>query len=197
MSAQTRFVALMALCWAGAATAQTAPADRAWTDPPARGAVAPPAARPAPEAPKVAETPKPHAKSSAARSSAVKSSTKPHRESRAAARVPKTRVTAAHRRSVVTVRTLTPTDPGVRSAPVRIVHAQASPAHAAARARPVAYGFIAPPPPPDAFREDPRARRIRQAEAAGYLVVRRSTVAAPDGRLLYGYRPYESDDFDD
>ena len=64
-------------------------------------------------------------------------------------------------------------------------------------ARPVAYGFIAPPPPPGAFDMDPRARRIRQAEAAGYLVVRRSTVAAPDGRVLFGYRPYEADDFDD
>lgn len=177
-------VAGLALGWAGAATAQTAPAERAWTDPPARGAVAPPVARPAPEAP-------------------VAAAAKPRAAPRTASRAPKTRVAVARPRPVVAVRTLTPTHPGLRSAPVRIVHAQvpmrsAAPARMRdAAARPVSYGFLAPPPPPGGFDADPRARRIRQAEAAGYLVVRRSTVSGPDGRLLYGYRPYEADDFDD
>lgn len=45
--------------------------------------------------------------------------------------------------------------------------------------------------------EADRARRIRQAEEAGYLVVRSQTLVFPDGRHVRTYRPYDDDDSDD
>ncbi|KQP30111.1 hypothetical protein ASF27_03930 [Methylobacterium sp. Leaf102] len=211
MSTPLRLVALLALVCAGPAAAQTAPAERTWTDPPARGAAASEAqsaVEPARAAGKVPQSERTLAERTLAertladtrraKPSAGKARTKAtvaeaprsRVEPRTVQRTPKVRVAAESRRGV-TVRTLTPTRPDLRSASPRMVHAQRS------SARPMRYGFIAPPPPPGGFPEDPRARRIRQAEAAGYLVVRRSTVAAPDGRILYGYRPYDPDDADD
>jgi len=194
MSTPLRLVALLALLCAGPAVAQTVPAERAWTDPPARSA-----ATPAPQ--DVIEAPQATVKSPQAVTEATRGvvRTPPARtaaagaarsrvEPRTVRRVPKTRVAAEPRRAV-TVRALTPTRPGLRSAPPRVVHVQRS------FGRPVRAGFLAPPP--DGFYGDTPAHRIRQAEAAGYLVVRRSTVTAPDGRLLYGYRPYDSDDAED
>ena len=37
----------------------------------------------------------------------------------------------------------------------------------------------------------------RQAEAAGFLVVRQRSVEFPDGRRLRTYSPYETDDEDE
>lgn len=209
MSTPLRLVALLALVCAGPAAAQTAPAERTWTDPPARGAAASEAqsaAEPAQAAAKVPQSERTLAKRTLAKKALAETSAATARtkaakatvaeaprsrvEPRTVQRTPKVRVAAESRRGV-TVRTLTPTRPDLRSASPRMVHAQRS------SVRPMRYGFIAPPPPPGGFHEDPRARRIRQAEAAGYLVVRRSTVAAPDGRILYGYRPYDPDDADD
>ncbi|KQT95326.1 hypothetical protein ASG60_21050 [Methylobacterium sp. Leaf469] len=211
MSTPLPLVALLALVCAGPAAAQTAPAERTWTDPPARAAAASEAqsaAEPARAAGKVPQSERTLAERTLAertladtrraKPSAGKARTKAtvaeaprsRVEPRTVQRTPKVRVAAESRRGV-TVRTLTPTRPDLRSASPRMAHAQRS------SARPMRYGFIAPPPPPGGFPEDPRARRIRQAEAAGYLVVRRSTVAAPDGRILYGYRPYDPDDADD
>ncbi|KQP34951.1 hypothetical protein [Methylobacterium sp. Leaf100] len=211
MSTPLRLVALLALVCAGPAAAQTAPAERTWTDPPARAAAASEAqsaAEPARAAGKVPQSERTLAERTLAertladtrraKPSAGKARTKAtvaeaprsRVEPRTVQRTPKVRVAAESRRGV-TVRTLTPTRPDLRSASPRMAHAHRS------SARPMRYGFIAPPPPPGGFPEDPRARRIRQAEAAGYLVVRRSTVAAPDGRILYGYRPYDPDDADD
>ncbi|GJD95635.1 hypothetical protein [Methylobacterium iners] len=47
------------------------------------------------------------------------------------------------------------------------------------------------------FHEDERLRRIRQAEAAGFLVVRSRSVEFPDGRRLRTYVPYEGEDEDE
>ena len=45
---------------------------------------------------------------------------------------------------------------------------------------------------------DERSRRIREAEEAGFLVVRSRTVEFPDGRRMRTYMPYEEpDDFED
>jgi hypothetical protein len=175
-----RLLALLALGAAGPAAAQSTSDGRAWTDPPARGA----AVDPAPEAPKAAEAEKPPAAVATAEHRTASS------ESRAASSKP--RVTAASlravspKRRVAAIRRQPVAVARLHAAPVRIVHARMP------DPRRVRYSFV--PPPPAVFDEDPRARRIRQAEAAGYLVVRRSTVAAPDGRFLYGYRPYTVDD---
>ena len=50
----------------------------------------------------------------------------------------------------------------------------------------------------EGFGMDERSRRIREAEEAGFLVVRSRTVEFPDGRRMRTYTPYEeTDDFDD
>ncbi|WP_236960324.1 hypothetical protein [Methylobacterium durans] len=47
------------------------------------------------------------------------------------------------------------------------------------------YGYTVP---------DERLRRIREAQTAGYIVLRQRSVVFPDGRSLRTYRPYEGDD---
>lgn len=181
-------LALLAISCAGSPAAQAAPEGRAWTDPPVRGSVLTPdseaakgAASPATSEPRAADA-KPGASDSnrhAAASEPKAASTKRH------AAAPKPRIAAVRPRPVAT-----------RSAPARpAVRARIA---APVRLRPsdprMRYGFLPPPPPPGMLYVDPRARHIRQAEVAGYFVVRRSAFAAPGGRLVYGYRPDDVDD---
>lgn len=186
-------LALLAVSCTGSIAAHADSEGRAWTDPPARGA----ALTPESDAAKVADTASPPAAASPATSEpraveanprtadAKRSAAAPKR--RAAA--PKPRIAAVRPRPVLA-------HSGPVSVPARPVRSRIA-ARVRPRApdsRPVRYGFLVPPPPPDMVYEAARVRRLRQAEADGYIVVRRSTFAMPDGRLLYGYRPYEGDD---
>lgn len=72
--------------------------------------------------------------------------------------------------------------------------------------RPVLMDAYAPPPPYDGLVvmrprphfsggfEDERARRIRLAREAGYVLIRARTYVLPDGRRVQSFR---SDDVDD
>lgn len=64
----------------------------------------------------------------------------------------------------------------------------------------IRYGYAeAVPPEPDfgGTFEDDRSRRIREARAAGYILVRTRTRSLPDGRRVQSFRPYDRDDFED
>ncbi|MCJ2056728.1 hypothetical protein MKL09_09190 [Methylobacterium sp. J-048] len=170
--ARTSLAALI-LSLALGATGARAEQASGWTDPPARKPA--PAASPA-EAQKAVPPP---ASSPAAAAPARKA---------VAARPVQKRV-ATHRPAPEAKRVATTAHrPRVAAAPVRTV-------------RPHRMVAVAPPPPPpDAYPRyraynygpgyaDERLERLRAAEAAGYLVVRRRTVEFPDGRSLRVYRP--------
>jgi hypothetical protein len=172
--AVARLLALFAVACAGSAAAQAAPEGRAWTDPPVRGS----ALAAETDTPKVADT--------------APAAAPARPEPRAVDLKP--RVAVAEPRGTASKRRVAAPKPriaAVRPRPVAV--ARVHPVRARTRdPRPMRYGVMAPPP--TMVYVDSRAGRIRQAEAAGYLVVRRTTFAAPDGRFLYGYRPYEADD---
>ncbi|MER2265945.1 hypothetical protein [Methylobacterium oxalidis] len=169
-----------------------APSQRPWTDPPVRGSAATSASAPKAEAP---------AKASAKAVTAA-------RESGAAESPPArsvggrkaVRVAAPARRPVRTVRAPERARVAVRTAhrqthaPLRSVRVVRSVPYAATPVRypytmqgavPVGYGYTA---------SDERLRRIREAQAAGYIVLRQRSVVFPDGRSLRTYRPYEVED---
>ncbi|KQP92231.1 hypothetical protein [Methylobacterium sp. Leaf117] len=196
MSRRIRGVAFALGLFPGLALAESAPqSGRTWTDPPARGtaearsdpvAVAPETGRRAEAAPAPARATRPV---------------------RSVARTPKRprvyaegRVEVARRSTVVSRR---------RAARVAT---PVAPRKFAARpvVRPLPPGFVrngdisgygygdgSRAEATGAFVDgDDRARRIRQAQEAGYLVVRSRSVEFPDGRRLRTYRPIE-DDSDD
>lgn len=191
-------LALLAISCAGALPAHAAPEGRAWTDPPARGAALTPepdaahTASPATSAPRAADSKsraadvEPHAAES--ERDAASSEPKATASKRRVA-VAKPRIAAVRSRSVAV-------HPGPVSRPARPAPSRiAAPARSRmSNPRSPRFGFLPPPPPPGMVYAVSRVQRIRQAEAAGYLVMRRSTFAAPDGRLVYDYRPYDADD---
>ncbi|SFL26673.1 hypothetical protein [Methylobacterium pseudosasicola] len=149
-----------------------------WTDPPARKPAAPSAspAEPQKAAPPPASTP-----AAAAPATARKA------------------VAAQPVRKRLATRHAAPAAKRVAATPHRPRIAAAAPARTIRAPRMVA---VAPPPPPPrddypryrAYNYGPgyadeRLERLRAAEAAGYLVVRRRTVEFPDGRSLRVYRP--------
>ena len=181
------------------ALAQTAPAPRAWTDPPAR------------EAAPTAEAPRPAEKT--ARASDVKAApapraaVRPIRAARTASAhpAPRAKVTAhptAARRLAATSPRLRGPD---RDPAVRVVTMRAAPY----AGPPVRYGYVVEAAPARPMThgnmthgnmtygsmayEDMRAARIRRAEEAGYIVVRSRSVEFPDGRRLRTYRPLDED----
>jgi hypothetical protein len=179
-----------------------APSARPWTDPPARGAAE---AKPGPRADTPAEAKAPETRETSKRTAAAKRPPTPVASRSTHAAAPPQKVAAARpaHRIKVAARAVVPHRPVVSAVPRTRV---ASPAIRVVTMRPAAYA-----PPPPAFRggyameaapfrpmsyEDERLRRIRQAQAAGYLVVRARSVEFPDGRRLRTYRPYveESDD---
>jgi hypothetical protein len=172
----------------------SSPAGRTWTDPPARSAAE---TKPAP-AP--AASPDPSGEASKAAPVEAK------RPTRAAVRAPRTarrytearvRVThpaasfsAPRRQAVRTVARAPAAAPAVRRVAQR-------PAPYAARPPVVRYSYGVVPDSTGPFvYEDDRARRIRQAQEAGYLVVRSRSIEFPDGRRLRTYRPYEEESDD-
>lgn len=177
---------LSAVLGLSAALAQTdePAAKRTWTDPPARGGTATPAATPAPAPEPVAAPQKPSARAGAPRRStaqaAPRSSAKPARPRIVERRT--VRVAAEPRLSPRPHQTS------------RLVQVRRAPPPVALR-----YGYAADPRPiaPGLYDEDERLRRLRQAEAAGFLVVRQRSVEFPDGRRLRTYSPYEPEDEDE
>lgn len=176
------------------ALAQTAPAPRAWTDPPAR------------EAAPTAEAPRPAEKT--ARASDVKAApapraaVRPIRAARTASAHPAPRAkvtahpTAARRLAATSPRLRGPN----RDPAVRVVTMRAAPY----AGPPVRYGYVVEAAPARPMThgnmtygsmayEDMRAARIRRAEEAGYIVVRSRSVEFPDGRRLRTYRPLDED----
>jgi len=172
--ARTSLAALI-LSLALGATSVRAEQASGWTDPPARNPA--PAASPA-EAQKAAPPP---ASTPAAAAPARKA---------VAARPIQKRI-ATHR-----------TGPEARRAATTVHRPRiaASPTRTARAHRMVAVAPPPPPPPLDSYPRyraynygpgyaDERLERLRAAEAAGYLVVRRRSVEFPDGRSLRVYRP--------
>ncbi|MDR7035899.1 hypothetical protein J2X36_000635 [Methylobacterium sp. BE186] len=165
------------------------PPARPWTDPPARGSAATPA--PAPQAENPIKAAEPSAPSRPAGRAAV--AQRKAGPSRAALRVgaPAHRPvrTARLRERTPVVRVLHPT-----RAPVRVARA---PRFAPYAATPVRYPYAASGPVPAVYGytvADERLRRIREAQSAGYIVLRQRSVVFPDGRSLRTYRPYEVED---
>ncbi|MDH2310269.1 hypothetical protein [Methylobacterium brachiatum] len=175
--ARPSLAALILSLTLGVTGASAEPAS-GWTDPPARKPI--PAASPA-ETPKAASPASPPAASTPAAAA-------PSRKAVAARPAPK-RVVTHHPAPAAKRVAATPHRPRVAAVPARIVR----PPRMVAVAPP-------PPPPPDGYPRyraynygpgyaDERLERLRAAEAAGYLVVRRRTVEFPDGRSLRVYRP--------
>ncbi|NEU11216.1 hypothetical protein G3T14_03625 [Methylobacterium sp. BTF04] len=192
-------------------------ADRTWTDPPVRGSAAtatqeaPKAIAPGPsvaQAPDAAPKPVQAAAARPVRHAVALPAKAKHRAVAVHTLARKNLRIAAHSggrehdrsRGIAVVR------PSVliRGADVRMVARQPvpsedDPAFPIASPR-VRYGYTNGLMPAGGFGdlfEDDRARRIRQAREAGYLVVRSRTIVLPDGRRLQSYRPYQSDDSDD
>lgn len=170
------------------ALAQTTPAPRAWTDPPAREAA------PTAEAPKPAETPRAATVKAAP---APRTAARPVRAARTASvhPAPRAKVTA-HPTAARRVAAASPRLRGAGHDPaVRVVTMRAAPY----AGPPVRYGYVveAAPARPMSYGsmsyEDMRAARIRRAEEAGYIVVRSRSVEFPDGRRLRTYRPLDED----
>ena len=189
--ARISLVALFLLAGLGGASAEPA-AGSTWTDPPARksGTETPPNADRTAAAP-VATVP-------AASTPAAAQEARPapaERKAIAARRAPERKVAHA----------AAPSPKRVAAAPRR---ARIAATHIWA-ARDPRFVAVAPPPPPAEryarYRvygdapgyaygrgyADDRLERLRSAEAAGYLVVRRRTVQFPDGRSLRVYHPDE------
>ncbi|KQO74920.1 hypothetical protein [Methylobacterium sp. Leaf89] len=191
------FLALMLGFLPVLAHAQTPPSSasgRTWTDPPPRG---------------TDEAKAPLAKASLAKSSQTKAPvTKPEapeqaaaapaearRPTHAAVRTPK----SARGNTQARVRVARPTASPARRPAVRTVaraQDRQDPAVRRVTTRPpvmrYSYGVVPESTGPFGY-EDDRARRIRQAQEAGYLVVRSRSVEFPDGRRLRTYRPYEEE----
>ncbi|KQP56255.1 hypothetical protein ASF41_23160 [Methylobacterium sp. Leaf111] len=191
------FLALMLGFLPVLAHAQTPPSSasgRTWTDPPPRG---------------TDEAKAPLAKASLAKSSQTKAPvTKPEapeqaaaapaearRPTHAAVRTPK----SARGNTQARVRVARPAaSPSRRPAVRTVARAQdrQDPAVRRVTTRPpvmrYSYGVVPESTGPFGY-EDDRARRIRQAQEAGYLVVRSRSVEFPDGRRLRTYRPYEEE----
>jgi hypothetical protein len=159
----------------GSAMAQAdrpASGDRTWTDPPARNT--PAASAPAPT-PDKAEAPQKRAETRETRRAAPVAVRKDVRPARAK---------VAERRRATEPRTIRRIAQAPRErAPVTVRYHYAPDALAAGTG--------------SGFHEEERLRRIRQAEAAGFLVVRSRSVEFPDGRRLRTYIPYEGDDEDE
>ena len=173
--ARTPLAALI-MSLALAAPAAWAEPGSTWTDPPAR--------KPAPvTSPAEARTPAPPSASTPAASTTAAKAPVAARKAVAARSAPQRMAT--HRAA-----------PAPESAPLRVAAHRARVAAAPARiARPHRMVTIAPPPPPQSRYwsygygpgygsgyADDRLERLRAAEAAGYMVVRRRTVEYPDGR---------------
>ncbi|MHC2106130.1 hypothetical protein [Methylobacterium sp.] len=177
--ARTSLAALVLALALGATGARAEPAS-GWTDPPARKVA--PAASPA-EAQKADPPP---ASTPAAAAPARKAVAARPTQKRVATRRP-----APEAKRVATTRGAT------------TAHRSRVAAAAARPMRPHRMVAVAPPPPPplpDGYPRyraynygpgyaDERLERLRAAEAAGYMVVRRRTVEFPDGRSLRVYRP--------
>ncbi|KQP41327.1 hypothetical protein ASF49_18355 [Methylobacterium sp. Leaf104] len=171
-------------------TPQSSASGRTWTDPPARGAA------------EVKPAPAPEAPSQAAAPAAAAEAKRPLQ---AAARTPKSVRGYTEARVRVTHRTASaPRHQAIRA----VARAPAAPDRAGRRLvqRPAAYAArppvirysygVAPAATGMFVYEDDRARRIRQAQEAGYLVVRSRSIEFPDGRRLRTYRPYEEESDD-
>lgn len=179
---RSSLVALALLSTAGVALAageQGPGKPSTWSDPPPRNGES---AKPAAPAPKVAMP---------AAASAAQQATRPHRK--VASRP--VRSAARHtQRRVARAAPARPASPGV-------VTRRPAPMIAMGPARPMGYGhpfgygrpypaYSAAAFPPDY--EDERLDRLSTAVRSGYLVMRRSTVEYPDGRMIRVYRPIEN-----
>ncbi|POR40636.1 hypothetical protein [Methylobacterium sp. V23] len=173
--------------------AQTPPSSasgRTWTDPPPRGTAE--SASPVPTPAATPEAPKPSAAPAETR-----------RSTHAAVRTPKSaRETRARGNTEARVRVARPAASPSRRPAVRTVarvQEHRDPAVRRVTTRPpvirYSYGVVPESTGPFVY-EDDRARRIRQAQEAGYLVVRSRSVEFPDGRRLRTYRPYEEESED-
>ncbi len=200
------FLALVLGVLPALAQAQTPPSSasgRTWTDPPPRGTAET----------EPATTKSPSIKSSAMKSPATDSAAIPgvskeaaaapaeaRRPTHAAVRTPKSaRAKNARGNTQARVQVARPAAAPARRPAVRTVARAGDhqdPAIRRMTMRPpvvrYSYGVVPDAGGPFAY-EDDRARRIRQAQEAGYLVVRSRSVEFPDGRRLRTYRPYEED----
>lgn len=174
------------------AFAQSTTADRPWTDPPAKtepSSKTVPSAKTAPSSP-----PSQAATTQSAPSKQAVSVDRPTTRTRVS-----TRVAAKPRRAETRVeaRAVTRMRRTVAERPLATQPSATRPVPARITGRP-AYAQRMPVGRFESFGMDERSRRIREAEEAGFLVVRSRTVEFPDGRRMRTYTPYEEpDDFDD
>lgn len=168
------------------AFAQSTTADRPWTDPPAKTV---PSSKTAPSSP-----PSQAATTQSAPSKQAVSVDRQAARTRVAAkprqpRLAESRVETGRRRMVAERPRL--------AQPLAVRPSATRPVPARMTRRPV-YAQRLPVGRFEGFEMDERSRRIREAEEAGFLVVRSRTVEFPDGRRMRTYTPYEEpDDFDD
>lgn len=186
---------------AQAQTPASSTSGRTWTDPPPRGtAEAEPATTKSPSIKSPGTTP---AATPEAPRQAAAAPAEARRPTHAAVRTPKTaRAKSARGNTQARVRVARPAAAPARRPAVRTVARAQDYQDPAIRRMtmrlPVvrySYGVVPESSGPFVY-EDDRARRIRQAQEAGYLVVRSRTVEFPDGRRLRTYRPYEEDSDD-
>lgn len=187
------FLALVLGLLPALAHAQTPPSSasgRTWTDPPPRGTAE--SASPVPTPAATPEAPKPSAAPAETR-----------RSTHAAVRTPKSvRETRARGNTEARVRVARPAASPSRRPAVRTVarvqeHRDPVVRRVTTRPPVIRYSYgVAPESTGPFVYEDDRARRIRQAQEAGYLVVRSRSVEFPDGRRLRTYRPYEEESED-